>query len=461
MEKVYVFGCGNFFKSKKSQIEKRYIIQGIVDNHNTSDAIVKKPEEVIFADARILLMIIDGREVFKQLIGLGVLEQNIILGENEIWDDDSEETILVKKNSKILYRNEKKYILDFVSNSEVLIDSYEDYLSAKKKVLRELYSENIGIKAINDFSVKPLSRDFGTHRGKPIDRYYIEKFLEENKKYITGDVLEIADNNYTKKYGKNYNSSVMHVEGIGQNVFKGNLETGEGLCGKKYDCVILTQVLMFIFDLKKTMINLNKILKDGGVALITVAGISQISRYDADRWGSYWNFNLGAIKKLFYPMFGEQNVQIQTFGNYKLAVAMMYGMCCEELDENAFNYVDQDYPLIYTIQVKKDLNNGVLRFIGNREDDNAILNSNNPIIICGAGEKGIETLRFLQGHNINPFLFADNHKKQNECAGIKIIKTNEALMKYPSFEYVITGKYTEEISNQVIYGGAKNVHIWL
>ena len=62
---------------------------------------------------------------------------------------------------------------------------------------------------------------------------------------------------------------------------------------------------MFIYDLKKVVFNIHRMLKPGGVALVTVAGISQISRYDAENWGSYWGFQRDSLKKLFdlqYPV---------------------------------------------------------------------------------------------------------------------------------------------------------------
>ena len=49
--------------------------------------------------------------------------------------------------------------------------------------------------------VTPVSRNFGYDRGTPVDRYYIEKFLEENKADIRGSVLEIKDRNYTERFG--------------------------------------------------------------------------------------------------------------------------------------------------------------------------------------------------------------------------------------------------------------------
>jgi len=42
-------------------------------------------------------------------------------------------------------------------------------------------------------TVQPISRVFGFDRGTPIDRVYIENFLEKNKNLIKGVVCEIAE----------------------------------------------------------------------------------------------------------------------------------------------------------------------------------------------------------------------------------------------------------------------------
>ena len=47
----------------------------------------------------------------------------------------------------------------------------------------------------------PISRKFGFDRGLPIDRYYIERFLERHASDIHGRVLEIAFNMYTLRFG--------------------------------------------------------------------------------------------------------------------------------------------------------------------------------------------------------------------------------------------------------------------
>src|SRR5216117_2974376 len=47
----------------------------------------------------------------------------------------------------------------------------------------------------------PLSHDFGYDRGTPIDRYYIERFLSDERCSIRGRVLEVKDTTYTDRFG--------------------------------------------------------------------------------------------------------------------------------------------------------------------------------------------------------------------------------------------------------------------
>ena len=237
-----------------------------------------------------------------------------------------------------------------------IIKERQDMIEIAHRLIREeFYKTNSAIQMLANLPVEPIGRDFGTSRGKAIDRFYIEKFLEANKNDIRGDVLEIADNEYTLRYGESRvaTSYILHVNGWGKNAIKGDLETGEGLSENRFDSLIITQTLMFIYDLKSAAANIYKIMKKDAVALITVAGISQISRYDADNWGSYWGFHEDALKKLFIPLFGEENVEISTYGNVKTAIAMLHGLCYEELKEDDFLIQDRDYPLILTVKLRK------------------------------------------------------------------------------------------------------------
>ncbi len=201
------------------------------------------------------------------------------------------------------------------------------------------------------FPYQPVSRLFGCDRGSPIDRFYIEEFLRKNRNLIRGDILEIAENTYTTKFANSpYCSNILHAEaGNPQATIVGNLETGENIPQNAYDCIILTQTLPFIYDIKNAVKYCRQALKSGGYILATVNGISQISRYDSDRWGDYWRFTEQSARRLFEDEFGVGKVNIAVYGNYYAAKCFLSGLAQEDINLKHLNKVDPDYPLIIGI----------------------------------------------------------------------------------------------------------------
>jgi hypothetical protein len=203
--------------------------------------------------------------------------------------------------------------------------------------------------------LKPISRVFGFDRGTPIDRVYIEHFLNMNKQYIQGVVCEIADNSYSKKYGSNVKAyEVMHYTNDNPKAtIVGDLTNISTLPQNKIDCFILTQTLNFIYDFKSAIKGVHYMLKKNGVVLATASGMSQISRYDMDRWGDYWRFTDLSIKKAFEEVFGESNVEVETYGNVLAAIAFLHGISAEELSYDELFYKDPDYQIIIGIKAVK------------------------------------------------------------------------------------------------------------
>ncbi|MDD2436480.1 MAG: methyltransferase domain-containing protein [Massilibacteroides sp.] len=202
----------------------------------------------------------------------------------------------------------------------------------------------------------PVSTVFGMDRGTPIDRYYIETFLQENCDYIHGNVLEIAENTYSKKFGKNTTShKILHSEPSNKKgVIIGDLTDPTTLPEEEIDCFICTQTLNFIFDVSSAIKGSYRLLKKGGCFLGTVSGISQISRYDMERWGDYWRFTNLSIQQLFEQAFEKPNIEIRTFGNVFAANAFLQGLAVEDLpttEELKFN--DTNYQIIIGIRALK------------------------------------------------------------------------------------------------------------
>lgn len=204
-------------------------------------------------------------------------------------------------------------------------------------------------------TTKPVSTLFGFERGMPIDRYYIEKFLAKNQKLICGDVLEIAESTYTMKFGgQNVRKAWVLSFTDGEKVdILGDLATGEGISENLVDCFIMTQTLPFIYDINQVAKNAVRIVKPDGYLLVTVPGITQISRYDMDRWGHYWSFTDLSLRRLFEEVVPSENIKIETYGNVKTASCFLYGLAQHEISKKDLDYTDPDYQVIITAVVKK------------------------------------------------------------------------------------------------------------
>jgi SAM-dependent methyltransferase len=224
------------------------------------------------------------------------------------------------------------------------------------ELLKYLTRKKVNIN-FNDLKMnKPVSRVFGLDRGTPIDRRYIDQFLLENSHYIKGKVLEVGDSFYCKKFagGKVTSFEVIHaVPGNKAATIIGDLTDPATLPENFVDCFICTQTFNFIFDVQKAIAGAHRLLKPGGILLATVAGISQISCYDMERWGDFWRFTTASIKKLFDPVFKDE-VQVETFGNVLAAIAFLQGVAVEDLpDETLLDERDPDYQMIIAISARK------------------------------------------------------------------------------------------------------------
>jgi SAM-dependent methyltransferase len=198
--------------------------------------------------------------------------------------------------------------------------------------------------------LEPVSREFGFDRGKPVDRWYIERFLSEHRTDIRGAVLEVAESTYTQWYGDGQvsRSDVLHHTGNDESTVVGDLTTGEGLPEAAYDCFICTQTLPFIYDVHAAVRGIARVLKPGGVVLATVPGISQVSREDKRDWGDWWRFTSQGTQRLFEEAF--EQVEVQAHGNVLSAAAFLYAYAAEELSEPELASRDTDYELVITVR---------------------------------------------------------------------------------------------------------------
>lgn len=204
--------------------------------------------------------------------------------------------------------------------------------------------------------LEPLTRSFGYDRGQPIDRYYIEKFLSRHAGDISGYVAEIGDDRYTRQFGggRVTSSDVLDQDHPDSSpTIIADLANADHLPSDKYDCIIITQTLQFIYDVHAAVRTLYRILRPGGVLLGSLPSLSPICRYDMDRWGDYWRFTSAAAQKLFCECFAPDKIEIVAHGNVLVATAFLYGMATEELTAEELDFKDRDYEALITVRAVK------------------------------------------------------------------------------------------------------------
>jgi SAM-dependent methyltransferase len=202
----------------------------------------------------------------------------------------------------------------------------------------------------------PISQDWGFERGLPVDRYYIEQFLSLHALDVGGRVLEIADNVYTRQFGgeRVTQSDILHiVEGDPKATIVGDLACADHIPSDTFDCVILTQTLQLIYDVRAALKTVYRILKPDGVVLATVPGISQISRYDMDRWGHFWSFTSLSARRLFEEVFPAAGVHVAAHGNVLTAIALLNGIVTQELRQKELDHAHPDYEVIIGVKAVK------------------------------------------------------------------------------------------------------------
>lgn len=206
--------------------------------------------------------------------------------------------------------------------------------------------------------VTPYRIEFGQRRGQCIDRYYIEEFLASHRDVIRGRVAEFCDSEYISRFG---GDQVVQVDVLDVNernydrTLTVDLAKPHEAPEALFDCIIATQVLLVIRDYRAAIRALHKMLKDGGVLLVTVPGISPLVTGDliggaGDDW---WRFTRRSAEYEFGSVFGTGQVRAQTYGNVLTATAFLHGLVSEELKVEELAHHDPLYEVVIGIKATK------------------------------------------------------------------------------------------------------------
>jgi SAM-dependent methyltransferase len=173
---------------------------------------------------------------------------------------------------------------------------------------------------------------------------------------VRGRVLEVGEDSYTRRFGGTRvdRVDVLHVDaGNSAATIVADLTGAPNIPDDTFDCVICLQTLLLIWDVPAAVETIHRVLAPGGVALVTVPGITRVNRAEADQWGDWWRFTAQSARRLFEDSFGEGAVDVEAYGNVLAATAQLYGIAAEELRAEELAHRDRDYEVVLGVRAVK------------------------------------------------------------------------------------------------------------
>lgn len=225
-----------------------------------------------------------------------------------------------------------------------------------RKVIRRLPGRRVRWGTLR--RTRPFSNHFGWDRGEPVDRGYIEEFLDRNSHLIKGDAMEVRRPEYLSRFG-NGEVEAVHVVDIDpdnpQATIIADLGVAHTLPPESFDSIVFTQTLHFIADDQTAISNLWRSLKPGGTLLITVP--STIRRDNELPESDFWRYTpLGledVLRRSIGEDIGDAEIHVEGFGNVLTAIAFLAGIAREELSARELKRNDPNFPIVACASVTK------------------------------------------------------------------------------------------------------------
>lgn len=201
---------------------------------------------------------------------------------------------------------------------------------------------------------EPFSDQFGFDRGTPIDRFYLERFLDAERAAIRGQVLEIQVSGYAKRFGGNVTRiDTLDISPHFSPTYHCDLaDAGSVVPPNSYDCFLLPNTLSHLARLEEAMIQALRVVKPGGVILASAAGLIRLTDGDGDFWrlsGAGWRH----VTERVWPGCA---IDVRAHGNCLAVVAGLYGLAVEELSRDELELEDERFPMLITIKCVKPAN---------------------------------------------------------------------------------------------------------
>jgi SAM-dependent methyltransferase len=200
----------------------------------------------------------------------------------------------------------------------------------------------------------PFSDCYGWDRGLPIDRYYIEGWIERQASAIRGEALEVRGPEYAERFGGDRVTKV-HVVDIDADNPKATVIadlTKEGsLPDEAYDTIVMTQTLHVTEDDEGGFRTLWRALRPGGTILFSGPCVGRIdhelAEYDS------WRYTPNGLRRKLARLLPDAQVSVEGFGNVLAGAAYLYGIAVQELTPAELDVRDPGFPIVVCAKIDK------------------------------------------------------------------------------------------------------------
>jgi len=220
---------------------------------------------------------------------------------------------------------------------------------AERLTAEALLTVPIGAIDFGDFKRPiPFCPHFGHLRGTPVDRYYLDKFIETIHNDVKGVTLEIAGNKADRERYKLNNVTsflTMNLEGMESDIV-GDAHDPKAVDEASLDSVILFNVLEHCWKPWVVVDNIYNWLRPRGQVFCMVPNAQRVHREPQDCWRIFPD----ALDSLF-ERFPQRKLYV--YGNPLTTLAAYYGIAHQELTREELDYYHENYPVANCIHAQK------------------------------------------------------------------------------------------------------------
>ena len=167
--------------------------------------------------------------------------------------------------------------------------------------------------------------------------------------------VEVAGDEYATAFGRR----VEHVDILDIELDNpkasliGDIADASIVPSDAFDCVLVTQLLPFVFDVTAALSTCHRVLRPGGVLLVTTPGICRIAPVEAELYGHWWSLTSMSARRLTEEVFGTEHVEVTTYGNVLSAAAYLFGLGLDDLAPDELAFCDPAFQVTIGVRAVK------------------------------------------------------------------------------------------------------------